>query len=140
MPLYVLLLQSVKKPKPNPNDPNPIRFQTTPPPLRLTLPHLLPAAFSPAKPQKSTTIHCPTTSAQSSTKRDPTAHNFFSFTRGRDRSSSPHQSALIFHPDLEGFRLNVEQLTAFPHPLGEEFENKVGFKSQFYPFPLQFEP
>ncbi|KAK6778729.1 hypothetical protein RDI58_025447 [Solanum bulbocastanum] len=45
-----------------------------------------------------------------------------------------------FRPDLEGFRLNVEPLTAFPHLLGKKFEIKVGFKSHFYPFPLQFEP
>ncbi|KAL3321995.1 hypothetical protein AABB24_039561, partial [Solanum stoloniferum] len=56
------------------------------------LPHLLPASLSPTRPEN----RAATTSAQSSTKRDPTARNFFSFTRGKDRSSSPHQSALIF--------------------------------------------
>ncbi|KAL3327807.1 hypothetical protein AABB24_035464, partial [Solanum stoloniferum] len=66
------------------------------------------------------------TSAQSSTKRDPTAHNFFSFTRGRDRSSSPHQSALIFHPDFEGYWLKFGAIdNFFPSTWGRNFKIRI---------------
>ncbi|KAL3333938.1 hypothetical protein AABB24_030616, partial [Solanum stoloniferum] len=73
------------------------------------LPHLLPAAFSPARPRNQ---QQPVTSRPAAT------------------------ASRSFRPDLEGFSLNVEPLTAFPHPLGKKFEIKVGFESQFYPFPL----